>query len=71
MSSTRSARLVAPELTVQQAGLGDLAPDPLHRVERELRVLQDHRDAAAADVAPARGAFVPAGRCRRTSCGWR
>ena len=31
-------------------GLGDLVADALHRVQREFRVLQDHRDPRAADV---------------------
>src|ERR1019366_1937215 len=31
--------------------LGDLAADPLHRIERAHRVLEDHRDPRAADPA--------------------
>ena len=53
-SSIASARCRASprgEPLVQAAGLGDLLADGHHRVQREFRILHDHRDAAAADVA--------------------
>jgi hypothetical protein len=36
---------------VRQDLLGDLAPDAVHRVQRGHRVLEDHRDLLAADLA--------------------
>ena len=42
---------VAGGALVGADGLGDLGADAHHRVERGPRVLQDHRDVAAADVA--------------------
>ena len=35
---------------MDEIGLGNLVADPLDRVEREFRVLQDHRHALAADA---------------------
>ena len=51
-------RLAPRAAVVHRIGLGDLVADALHRVQRELRVLQDHRDPRAADVEhpPLRGA---------------
>ena len=43
------SRLVAVEVALEH--LGDLAADGEHRVERGHRVLEDHRDLAAADLA--------------------
>jgi hypothetical protein len=44
-------RLGAAELLVQLHALGDLPADAQHRVERGHRLLEDHRDAVAADAA--------------------
>ena len=49
------ACLSLAEDTMQQAGLRNLPTHPLHRVEGELGILQDHGNAAAADIAPAGG----------------
>ena len=46
--------VAAPELLVRQQRLGDLRADRHDRVEREFRVLHDHRDAGAAN-----GAHLP------------
>ena len=49
----RRHRLVAAQ------HLGDLEPDGVHRVERGHRLLEDHRDLPAADLAAASGASIP------------
>ena len=43
--------LVALDLVVRVHRLVDLIPHAQHRVQRAERVLEDHRDVAAADVA--------------------
>ena len=45
----------------------DLAADLADRIERRARVLEDHRDFAAAQIAHVVFAAPPARRCRRTS----
>ena len=44
-------RLLAGHRSMQADRLGDLVADPHHRVERGHRLLEDHRDAVAADRA--------------------
>ena len=53
--------------------LGDLLADGIDRIERGHRILQDHRDLAAADIAHLRslnlaGPRPRTGSCRRRSC---
>ena len=46
--------LAAPRLRnvrVREDGLGDLVADAMHRVKARKRILEDHRDVLAADVA--------------------
>ncbi len=45
------ARLLLVHVQVQFERLGDLAPDRQHRVERGHRILEDHGDAVAANLA--------------------
>ena len=47
--------------------LDDLLADRVARIERGHRLLEDHRDAVAAQVAQRRGPADRAARCRRTS----
>ena len=48
---------------VGEQGFGDLVADPVHRVQRGHRLLEDHGDLAAADC----GACAASGRVRRSS----
>ena len=43
-------RLLLGQALMQDDRLGDLAADPIDRVQRRHRLLEDHRDAVAADV---------------------
>ena len=51
-------RLGAALLLVQHHRFGDLVPHPEHRVQRGHRLLEDHRDLVAADVAERRGRLL-------------
>ena len=53
---------------MQQQRLADLRADGHHRIERAHRLLEDHRDVAAADVRHALRAAATADRCRRSGC---
>ncbi len=53
---------------VQHDRLGDLVADGHHRVQRAHRLLEDHRDVAAADVGHVVARQRPAGSRRRTGC---
>jgi hypothetical protein len=55
-------RLGAAEPLVQLHALGDLPADAQHRVERGHRLLEDHRDAVAAD-----GAHLALGECEKVA----
>ena len=66
-SSTRAPRRTAAQLPMVAQALLDLRADPHHRVERVFRVLQHHADPAAAQLAPLRAGWRPAGRCPRSS----
>ena len=53
-SSISSARFIAPraiDAEVHRDGLGDLVADGEHRIEARHRLLEDHRDVAAAQLA--------------------
>src|SRR5207237_2984161 len=46
-----ACRLVLRDLAVEPDDLRDLVPDAVNRVQRGERVLEDHRNAVAADLA--------------------
>ena len=60
-----AAPLVQPEVRLER--LADLAPDRQHRVQARHRVLEDHRDLAAADPAQLASRRARSGRGPRTS----
>ena len=60
-SSARAARLLLRDVAVEQDRLDELPADRVHRVQRRHRVLEDHRDLVAADLAQPRAAASSAG----------
>ena len=61
------ARLAPAHAPMAHDRLDDLLADRVARVERGHRLLEDHRQAVAAQVAQLPGREAPAGRCRRTA----